>query len=150
VQRFPTPLLNPSSRLGAQLAALSFLNHRASTSIEIPSSCAWISGHFSVGIGSQRTPSSKIAASVVLGLALGLSNRSGARYFTAAKKRSSLLAVRPPLTPSWAHFACCRRQRDACYHCRFKKPRATFLSGEPVHFLSITKMISSIVAECLL
>jgi hypothetical protein len=73
VQRFPTPLLNPSSRLGAQLADLSFLNHCASTSIEIPSSCAWISGNFSVGIGSQRTPSSKIAASVVLGLALGLS-----------------------------------------------------------------------------
>jgi hypothetical protein len=79
------PSLKPTSRLWAQLAGLSFLNHCASTPIEIPSSCAWISSHFSVGIGSQRTPSSKIAANVVSDLRWGY-HQSRARYFTCCKE----------------------------------------------------------------
>jgi hypothetical protein len=68
----------------------------------------------------------------------------------AAKKRSSLLAVRP-LSPQAAPILLVAAgQRDACYHCRFTKPQATFCPGKPVHFLLITKMISAIVAECLL
>ena len=58
--------VRPCGATQAQLAGLSFLNHSTFTKIESLSSCAGLRDHFSVGLGLQRTPSTKIAPIFVL------------------------------------------------------------------------------------
>jgi hypothetical protein len=147
----PDTFIEPDLATWAQLADLSFLNHCASTSIEIPLSCDWISGSFfSVGIGSQRTPfiqdrTERRCSTLHWGY-----HRSGARYFTAAKKRSPFIggkALSPQAAPILLVAAGSAMPVTIAVSKSRKRP---FWSSKPVHFLSITKMISAIVAECLL
>jgi hypothetical protein len=145
----PDTFIEPYLATWAQLAALSFLNHCASISIEIPSSCDWIFRSFfrSASVHSGHLHPRSHRASL-FGLHWGY-HRSGARYFTAAKKRSSFIGGKS-LSPKLRPFCLLPQAARCLLPLQFQKATSDPFVGKPVHSLSITKMISVVVPECLL
>ena len=122
----PDAFIEPYLATWAQLADLSFLNHRASTSIEIPSSCAWISGLFFDRHRFTADTFIQDRSERPVGLALGLSSIWCPIFYCC--KEAWLFIGGKALSPQAAPILLVAAgQRDACYHCRFKKPQATFL-----------------------